>query len=105
MKETDKPIIGISHGDINGVGYEVIIKTLSDPRLPEMCTPVIYGSAKILTAYRKMLGLPNLPVNVIQQVQEAKPGAVNVINVIPASTRGSPHPKGAARLMRPSKAR
>ncbi len=90
MKETDKLIIGISHGDINGVGYEVIIKTLSDPRLPEMCTPVIYGSAKILTAYRKMLGLPNLPVNVISEVQEAKPGTVNIINVVPDDTRIDP---------------
>lgn len=90
MKDKNKLIIGISHGDINGVGYEVIIKTLSDPRLPEMCTPVIYGSAKVLTAYRKMLGLPNLTVNIIEHAQDAKPGAVNIINVVADDIRLEP---------------
>lgn len=90
MKDKNKLIIGISQGDINGVGYEVIIKTLSDPRLPEMCTPVIYGSAKILTAYRKMLGLPNLNVNTIEHAQDAKPGTVNIINVVSDDVRLEP---------------
>ena len=35
--------VGISHGDINGIGYEVIMKTLLDPRILEMCTPIVYG--------------------------------------------------------------
>ena len=39
--------VGITHGDINGIGYEVILKTLSDTRITELCTPVIYGSSKI----------------------------------------------------------
>lgn len=90
MKESNKLIIGISHGDVNGAGYEVIIKTLSDPRMPEMCTPVIYGSSKALAAYRKILGLPSFPVNVIQQVQEAKPGTVNLINITPDELRIEP---------------
>ena len=39
--------VGITHGDINGIGYEVILKTLDDTRILEMCTPIVYGSAKI----------------------------------------------------------
>ena len=45
--------IGITHGDINGVGYEVILKTLSDPRIVELCTPVVYGSYKVAADPRK----------------------------------------------------
>ncbi len=46
--EQDKKIrVGITHGDINGIGYEVLLKALSDTRITELCTPVIYGSAKI----------------------------------------------------------
>ena len=39
--------VGITHGDINGIGYEVILKTFSDTRMAELCTPIIYGSSKI----------------------------------------------------------
>ena len=45
--------VGITHGDINGIGYEVILKTLDDTRILEMCTPIVYGSAKIAAFYRK----------------------------------------------------
>ena len=90
MKETEKLTIGITHGDINGVGYEVIIKTLADPRVAEMCTPVIYGSSKAFTAYRKLLGLPAVAVNVIQQAQDAKPGTVNIINTAADDIRIAP---------------
>ena len=38
--------VGITHGDINGIGYEIILKTLEDPRIAEICTPVVYGTAK-----------------------------------------------------------
>lgn len=48
-----KPIIGISCGDINGIGPEIIIKALSDNRILEQCTPVIFGSHKLLSFYRK----------------------------------------------------
>ena len=41
--------VGITHGDINGIGYEVILKTFSDTRMAELCTPIIYGSSKIIT--------------------------------------------------------
>ena len=49
--------VGITHGDINGIGYEVILKTFSDARVAELCTPVIYGSSKIAAYHRKALEL------------------------------------------------
>ena len=45
--EDNKIRIGITQGDINGVGYEVILKTFSDPTMLELCTPIIYGSPKV----------------------------------------------------------
>ena len=44
--------VGITHGDINGIGYEVILKTFSDTRMAELCTPIIYGSSKIAAYHR-----------------------------------------------------
>ncbi len=56
-KKTQNPLIGITLGDINGVGPEVIIKSLSDNRILKYLTPVIYGSTKVLSYYRKSLGI------------------------------------------------
>ena len=47
--------VGITHGDINGVGYEIIMKALSDERMMELCTPVIFGSAKLMAYYRNII--------------------------------------------------
>ena len=63
---SDKIKVGITHGDYNGIGYELILKILDDGRLAELCTPVIYGSAKIAANYRKQLGLQG------QQLQQVK---------------------------------
>jgi 4-hydroxythreonine-4-phosphate dehydrogenase len=57
----NKPVIGITCGDINGVGPELIIKTFSDNRLLELCTPVIFASNKIINFYKK--GLPDYNMN------------------------------------------
>ena len=74
--------VGISHGDINGIGYEVILKTFSEPRMVEVCTPVIYGSAKIAGVHRKALDMQ--PVNLFQinNAADAAEGKVNIINVV-----------------------
>ncbi len=48
--------IGISHGDINGISYEVIIKTLMDTRMEEICTPLIFGSSKVAGLPQKSTG-------------------------------------------------
>jgi 4-hydroxythreonine-4-phosphate dehydrogenase len=55
MNTVHKPVIGISCGDLNGIGPEVIIKTLSDHRILEHCTPVVFGSGKLLNFYRKTM--------------------------------------------------
>ncbi|WP_295729024.1 4-hydroxythreonine-4-phosphate dehydrogenase PdxA [uncultured Muribaculum sp.] len=79
----DKKIkVGITHGDPNGIGYEVILKTLSNPGIAELCTPVIYGSAKIVGYYRKGMELPQMQVNTIQNAAQAKEGEANIINVV-----------------------
>lgn len=51
--EENKIRIGITQGDINGVGYEVILKTFSDPTMLELCTPIIYGSPKVAAYHVK----------------------------------------------------
>lgn len=80
---TDRLRVGITHGDFNGVGYEVILKMLDDTRILELCTPIIYGSAKIAAFYRKSLELagPWQPVQ-INSAADASADAVNIINVI-----------------------
>lgn len=75
--------VGISHGDINGIGYEVILKTLSDNRIFDICVPVLYGSSKTIAYYRKSLELGSeLFVNVIKTADEAIPKRINVINCV-----------------------
>lgn len=85
----DIPRLAITHGDINGVGYEVILKTFDDERMTELCTPVLYGSGKILTFYRKQLGL-NTPFNTIETADQAKPGVLNVINCVDEDCKVEP---------------
>ena len=55
MEDNYKVRVGITQGDINGIGYEVILKTLSDPRIVEVCTPIVYGSPKVAAYHRKAL--------------------------------------------------
>lgn len=79
----DKKIrVGITHGDYNGIGYEVIIKALEDPAILDLCTPVLYGSAKIATHYRKGLEIPQIQHQNIPAAADARDGVVNVINVV-----------------------
>ena len=56
-------LAGISHGDINGIGYEVIIKALSDPTINDLCTPIVYGSPKVAAYHRKALNVNNFSFN------------------------------------------
>lgn len=74
--------VGITHGDINGIGYEVILKTFSDIRVAELCTPVIYGSSKIAAYHRKALELPAINMNIINQAEEAGVNRINIINCV-----------------------
>lgn len=80
--EPEKIIIGISHGDINGIGYEVILKTLSEPRMLETFIPVIYGSPKVAAFYRKNLDLQGLNLNIVNSINEINPKRVNIIHCV-----------------------
>jgi 4-hydroxythreonine-4-phosphate dehydrogenase len=61
MSQLQRPVIGISAGDMNGIGTELIIKTFSDPRLLDLCTPLIFGSNKLINFYRK--SIPDINFN------------------------------------------
>ncbi len=74
--------VGITHGDPNGVGYEVILKALEDNRILELCTPVVYGSAKAASFYRKALDLPPMQMQQIRSAAEAHEGQYNIVNVV-----------------------
>ena len=76
----DKKIrIGITQGDINGVGYEVILKTFSDPTMLELCTPIIYGSPKVAAYHRKSLDL-STNFSIVSSASEASDGRLSVVN-------------------------
>ncbi len=78
----NKPaVIGISHGDVNGISYEVIIKTLSDSRILEFFTPVVYGSSKVASYYKKILGIHDFNFHVIRSADQAIPGKANMVNI------------------------
>ena len=79
-----KLIVGITQGDGNGIGYEVIIKALSDARILEGFTPVIYGSSKIFGFYRKLLhDIEPMDTNVISSARDAHPKRINIVNCLP----------------------
>lgn len=77
----NKPIVGISIGDINGVGVEVTMKALQDSRVQKLLTPVIYGHGKALTYYKKALALDEFNFMQIRSIEEIHHKKVNVINV------------------------
>lgn len=79
-----KLTVGITQGDGNGIGYEVIIKAFADERMLDICTPVIYGSSKIFGFYRKQIhNIEQINTNVIASANEAHPKRVNIINCLP----------------------
>ena len=77
--EDNKIRVGITQGDINGVGYEVILKTFSDPMMLELCTPIIYGSPKVAAYHRKSLDLPT-NFSIVNSASEAVPNRLSVVN-------------------------
>lgn len=74
--------VGITHGDINGIGYEVILKTLLDPRITELCTPIVYGSPKVAAYHRKALKIEAVNMNIINDTTQALHDRVNMINCV-----------------------
>ena len=80
--EAEKIIIGITHGDINGIGYEVMLKTLADNRMLETFVPVIYGSSKVAAYHRKNLDIQGLNLNVVNSIEEINLKRVNIVNCV-----------------------
>ena len=80
-KDKEKKVrVGISHGDFNGISYEIIIKTFLDKRMLQLMTPVIYGSSKIASYYRKTLNYTDISFNLVRKADMANPNRVNIIN-------------------------
>lgn len=75
----DKLRIGISAGDINGIGLEVILKTLSNPMILDLCTPVVYGSAKVVSYHKNIVNI-EFPFQSIRSAQQIVLDKINVVN-------------------------
>lgn len=77
--EQTKIKIGITQGDVNGIGYEVILKAFENPAILELCTPIVYGSPKVMTYHRKALELET-SFSIVNSAADAVPGRLNVVN-------------------------
>ena len=80
MDKSEKIIVGISIGDFNGIGIEVALKTFLDKRMLDFCTPILFGSTKLITAYKKCMNI-NVPFNGIRSVDKALHGKINILNL------------------------
>ncbi|HYE56684.1 MAG TPA: 4-hydroxythreonine-4-phosphate dehydrogenase PdxA, partial [Chitinophagaceae bacterium] len=80
MHPLNKPVIGFSVGDLNGIGAELIIKTLGDHRLLEMCTPVIFASNKVINFYRKSVPEINFNYQSLKELNKVNHKQINIFN-------------------------
>ncbi len=75
-------VVGLTHGDINGVGYEVITKVLLDDRMMEICTPLLYGSSKVASYHRKMMkNCGDFLFNIVRQPTQLSTSKPNLLNI------------------------
>lgn len=81
-KSNQKIRIGISTGDLNGIGMEIILKVLNDKRINEIMTPIVFGSSSVLSYYRKALDLKDVPVRVVKSLEEVKNDQASLYDVI-----------------------
>jgi len=79
--------IGITQGDMNGISYEVILKTFLDTRMSELCIPIIYGSPKAVAYHRKVLNLPEINFTRIENAKDAAAGKSYIINCLDDNIR------------------
>ena len=80
VKKAENIIVGISVGDLNGIGSEVILKTFEDTRMLELCTPVIFANVKIISFLKRELNL-TAAIHVIYKLEQLVVGKINVLNV------------------------
>jgi 4-hydroxythreonine-4-phosphate dehydrogenase len=81
MANNKKIRVGITQGDTNGIGYEVILKALSNPQINELCTPIIYGSSKVLSYHRKANEIQPYQINIVKSAEGARENIPNLIEV------------------------
>ena len=95
--EERKVRVAITHGDTNGIGYEVILKSFEDPAMLELCTPIIYGSPKVATYHRNAMKLET-PFSIIAKAEEAREGKLNMLASFDDEVKvdlGQPTPESA----------
>lgn len=80
MKKNEIIKVGISIGDINGIGVEIILKTFQDARMLELCTPILFASNRTISVHKKELNI-NTQINSIENISKAVNGKINVLNV------------------------
>ncbi len=76
------PRIGLSQGDLNGIGYEIILKTFADPRMLESLTPVLYGQSKAFSYYKKNFGFENPNYSLTRDARQAWDKKFNIVNIV-----------------------
>ncbi len=79
-EKKEKIKIGITQGDVNGIGYEVILKAFSDLNMLDLCTPIVYGSKKYSAEHKNFLKMEDFMFFFIENAKEAKQNAVNLID-------------------------
>lgn len=79
--DNQKVRVAITHGDTNGIGYELIFKSFAEPEMLELCTPIIYGSPKVAAYYRKAMDLPG-QFSIIQNAEDAQEGRINLLAAV-----------------------
>ncbi|MBK8489958.1 MAG: 4-hydroxythreonine-4-phosphate dehydrogenase PdxA [Saprospirales bacterium] len=75
-----KPKIGISIGDINGIGLEVILKTLAIKEVRDRCIPIIYGSSKVVSYHKNIISVEDFPFHPLRTAERPNPDRINVVN-------------------------
>src|SRR3712207_371737 len=78
FRSNRKSRVAITHGDTNGIGYELIFKTFAEPEMLELCTPIIYGSPKIAAYHRKAMDIQG-NFTIINSAEEASEGKLNLL--------------------------
>lgn len=86
----NKPVIGITIGDINGIGPEIIIKALSDDRIYNFCIPVVYGSTRVLSYYKKILDNSKFKYSNLKDWKQINEKQTNIISIIKDEPEISP---------------
>ncbi len=80
-KDESQVRIGFTHGDINGIGYEIIIKSLIDNQIVDLITPIVFGISKVASYHRKTLNLKDFNFNLVKRVDMANPKRPNIYNI------------------------